>query len=207
MVLSSMKINKNIQRDPVATRNHILDVAFRLVYRHSFKGTSTNQIIEALDCTRGAFFHHFPTKDNLGYALVDEVLTGMIIQRWIHPISAKDNKIEAIIENFLHLIKIHEEGNILCGCPLNNMVQEMSDQPEFQRRIQAVMEMWVSETQKLLTQAKRAGHLQKSVDSRVLAEFIVAQEEAAFAMGKAFNSRAAMRSIHKSFETYLRSLT
>jgi len=166
----------------VATRNHILEVAFKLVYRHSFKGTSTNQIIEKLECTRGAFFHHFPTKNELGYAIIEEVLAGLIFQRWITPISKKENKVKAITDNFIHLIKTHEGENILCGCPLNNMVQEMSDQPDFQKGIQTVMEMWVSETQKLLTQSKRSGHLQKDVNTRELAEFIVAQEEAAFSM-------------------------
>ncbi len=192
-----------VKRDPVATRNHILDVAFRLIHKHGFKGTSTNQIIEKLECTRGAFFHHFPTKDDLGHALVDEVLHDLIYERWIQPILGKEDKLEAISANFHHRIVTHKDSDVLCGCPLNNLTQEMSDKPEFHNKIKAVLEMWISETQKVLTQAKRSKQLPKHVDTRELAEFIVAQEESVFSMSKALGSRSVMKSIYKSFTDYL----
>lgn len=198
--------NPKVKRDPVATRNHILDVAFKLIYRHGFKGTSTNQVIDQLECTRGAFFHHFPSKDELGYALIDDILYELIYSRWVQPLLTVEDKVEGICHNFYERIITHKDEDILCGCPLNNMVQEMADDSKFQHKIQGIMEMWVSETQKLLTQAKRSGQLKKDVDTRTLAEFIVAQEEAAFAMGKAFNNRSVMKSIYKSFSQYLYSL-
>ncbi len=191
------------KRNPFETRQKILQVAFLEIYCHGYKGTSTNSIIDKMEMTRGAFFHHFPTKDELGYALIDEVLHDKILERWIWPISNVGDPIKGILENFAARINEHRKEHILCGCPLNNLVQEMSDKPEFHRRIQAVMEMWVKKTQAMLTKAKRSGYLKKEVDTRQLSEFIVACQEAAFSMGKAFNSRAAMRSNLKSLKQYI----
>lgn len=190
-------------RNPAETRRSILEVSFNEVYTHGFKGTSTNTIISKLDMTRGAFFHHFPTKDDLGFALIDEVLRDMIIDRWIRPVEAYQDPVAGILKNFSKLIDEHMDKHILCGCPLNNLVQEMADRPEFQKRIQAIMELWIEETQSLLTKTKKSGHLNKSVNTRQLAEFIVACQEASFSMGKALNDRAAMHSIHKSLKTYI----
>ena len=195
--------SKKTMRNPLETRQKILETAFLEIYCHGYKGTSTNAIINKLEMTRGAFFHHFPTKNDLGYAIIEEVLADKIMERWIWPIEASANPIIAILDNFAARIDEHREEHILCGCPLNNLVQEMSDKPDFHNRIQAVMEMWVKKTQALLTKAKRSGFLRKEINTRQLAEFIVACEEAAFSMGKAFNSRAAMRSNLKSLKHYI----
>jgi AcrR family transcriptional regulator len=193
-------------RNPAETRKNILEVAFLEIYRHGFKGTSTNSIIDKMELTRGAFFHHFPTKDELGYALIDEVLHAMILDRWIQPVEKYDDPVSGILKNFARLIEEHHEDHLLCGCPLNNFVQEMSDRPDFHKRIQAVMEMWIDKTQEILSLAKRTGHMKKNVNTRQLAEFIVACEEAAFSMGKALKSRAAMMTVYKSLKNYLELL-
>ena len=200
------RLNPKILRNPVETRRNILQVAFTEIYCHGFKGTLTNAIIAKLEMTRGAFFHHFPTKDDLGYAIIDEVVHEMILERWINPILSYDDPIEGIFKNFAKLIDEHLDEHILCGCPLNNLVQEMSDRPDFQKRIQAVMEMWINKTQNLLTAAKKSGHLKKDINTRQLAEFIVACQEAAFSMGKALNSRASMRTNLKSLKSYIHLL-
>lgn len=195
--------SKKTLRNPVETRSQILEIAFEEIYRHGFKGSSTNTIIDRMEVTRGAFFHHFPTKNELGYAIIDELLHGMIIERWIEPIAGYKNPIDGILRNFACLIEEHRDEDILCGCPLNNLVQEMSDRPDFQTRIQAVIEEWINETQRILTSAKRAGYLSKRVNTRQLAEFIVACQEAAFSMGKALNSREAMHSTLGSLKEYI----
>ncbi|MCO5144015.1 MAG: TetR/AcrR family transcriptional regulator [Oligoflexia bacterium] len=194
--------NRNY-RNPLETRKNILDVAFLEIYHHGFKGTSTNTIIEKMKLTRGAFFYHFPTKEDLGYALVDEVLKNMILDRWIQPISIFKNPIHGILKNYAKLIEAQEDAHILCGCPLNNLVQEMADQPGFQKRIQAIMELWVQETKKILEKAKREGFLKKEIDLKHLAEFIVACQESSYSMGKALNSRNAMKTPHKALSQYI----
>ena len=95
-----------VMRDPVSTRKEILSVAFTEIYTNGFNGTSTNAIIDKLNMSRGAFFHHFPTKVELGYVMIDEVLAGLIIERWIEPIKKFKNPIEGIIKNFSKLIRL-----------------------------------------------------------------------------------------------------
>lgn len=193
-------------RNPAETRARILEVAFNEIYRHGYKGTSTNAIIDKMEMTRGAFFHHFPTKDHLGFALIDEVLAGLIISRWIEPIASYANPVQGILKNFKRLIDEHLNEHILCGCPLNNLIQELSDEPEFQKRLQAVMEDWITGTEELLKQGKRSGNLNKSVNTKQLAEFVVACQESAFSMGKALNCHKSMGRIYKSLSEYIRLL-
>ena len=62
-------------RAPEATRGKILNAAFLEFYKHGFQGGSLNHIVEMAGTTKGALFHHFPRgKQQLGYAVVDEVI-------------------------------------------------------------------------------------------------------------------------------------
>ena len=57
-------------RDGTSTRERLLDSAQRLVLDQGFSATSVDQVIEEATSSKGAFFHHFPTKHDLGRALV-----------------------------------------------------------------------------------------------------------------------------------------
>jgi TetR/AcrR family transcriptional repressor of nem operon len=56
--------------DGAATRERILDTAQRLVLRQGFSATTVDAVIGELGVTKGAFFHHFASKADLGLALV-----------------------------------------------------------------------------------------------------------------------------------------
>lgn len=58
-------------RDGTRTRTALLDAAEHLVLDRGFSGTAVDDIIDQAGVTKGAFFHHFPTKQDLARALMD----------------------------------------------------------------------------------------------------------------------------------------
>lgn len=57
--------------DATPTRERILDAAQRLVIGKGFASASVDAIQEAAGISRGTFFYHFPTKDDLSRALIE----------------------------------------------------------------------------------------------------------------------------------------
>jgi TetR/AcrR family transcriptional repressor of nem operon len=57
-------------RDGTPTRDRILDAAEHLVIENGFTATSVDQVLDAASTSKGAFFHHFASKLELGRALV-----------------------------------------------------------------------------------------------------------------------------------------
>ena len=57
--------------DTPPARDRILDAARALVLRHGFAATTVDAILESASASKGAFFHHFPSKAHLGKALVE----------------------------------------------------------------------------------------------------------------------------------------
>lgn len=194
-------------RNPEKTRAHILEVAFREIYHYGFQGVSIDQIIKQTQVTKGAFFHHFPSKYALGYALVDEVLREMILDRWIRPLAAYKNPLQGILRRFKILYGAMREEDLVRGCPLNNLAQEMSSGDAiFREKIRAVMTLWIDETERFLKKAQELGHLKENVDTRQLAVFIVMFEEGAFGLVKSLGDRKIFDTLYLSFRNHLLSL-
>lgn len=203
----SVKAAKKRVRDPEATRRQILDVAFMEIFKRGFQGVSVSEIIEKTDLTKGAFFHHFPTKEHLGYAIVDEVLREMTMARWIQPLEDYENAVDGIVINLKKIIDEMPDSSLPLGCPLNNLIQEMSGvDPVFRSKLHDVLELWIAGIEKHLKKAQVRGFLKKSVNARKLAEFVVTNHEGAFGMMKSLRDRKVFRSLHSSLKDYLQTV-
>jgi len=58
-------------RDGTQTRQRILDSAEHLVLDRGLAATSIDDVLAGASVSKGAFFHHFPTKNHLARALVE----------------------------------------------------------------------------------------------------------------------------------------
>src|SRR6266849_374188 len=195
-------------RDPERTRAAILEAAFIEIYENGFQATSIDEIVARASMTKGAFFSHFHSKNELGYALVDEVLKEMTLERWIRPVAAYKNPVQGIITRFRKIIDTTPEEHIALGCPFNNLTQEMSSvDPVFRDKIQAVLLMWIEETEKYLRKAQTEGYLKKNVNTKQVAEFVVMVEEGSFAIVKNLRDKKVYWALYESLKQYLESIS
>ncbi len=57
-----------------STRERILETAHDMILRQGYAATSLDQILERTGVTKGAFFHHFKSKDELARALFERYI-------------------------------------------------------------------------------------------------------------------------------------
>jgi AcrR family transcriptional regulator len=68
----SERLNKNVERGR-ATRAHVIEVATRLFAAHGYDGTSVEVVQAEAGVSRGSLYHHFPGKEALFLAVLEEV--------------------------------------------------------------------------------------------------------------------------------------
>lgn len=199
---------KQSARDPVKTRNEILNVAFWEIYKNGFHAVSVNDILAKTTLSKGAFFHYFPTKNDLGYAIADEILKDMVMDRWIKPLNAYKNPIQGIISQLRKTIENTTPESLALGCPLNNLIQEMSSvDPIFRIKLLSTLELWISEIEKQLKKAQENGYLKKSANPRQVAEFVVMTHEGGFGLSKSFQDKKIFWSLYNTLRDYLNSVS
>ena len=63
--------NRPFRPAPQTARDKLLEAGVKLIRQHGFAATSLDQLCQAAGVTKGAFFHHFASKEALGVALAD----------------------------------------------------------------------------------------------------------------------------------------
>ncbi|TGL57850.1 TetR/AcrR family transcriptional regulator [Leptospira ognonensis] len=191
-------------RDPVKTRAHILSSAFIEIYTKGYNGVGVRDLAKRADVTIGAFFHYFPSKRHVAYAIIDEIIYAGIMDRWIKPLSAYKNPLQGILKCFKTTFDTWPDDFLSSGCPLNNLTQELSNIDEsIKVKAKAVLTEWIAKTKEHLNRAQAGGYLNKKVNTQELAEFIVTFQEGTFAMGKALNDRKIFASMYKNFKRHI----
>ena len=64
--------------DPVGTRKAVIDAAVRLFSEKGFATTSVQEIVEGAEVTKGAFYHHFSSKEDVLLQIRDEIAREML---------------------------------------------------------------------------------------------------------------------------------
>ena len=157
------------------TRKRIIKTAFNEFYRRGFQGASLNRIVDEASTTKGALFHHFAGKADLGLAVVDEILFPEVKQVWVDPLNQTDDPITTISAI---MSRMAEEcsGDKLCqGCPLNNLAQEMSPlDEEFRLRLERIYVAWRAAIEGAFARGISAGNIKQTAQPKQIAAFMVA---------------------------------
>ena len=194
-------------RDPDVTRNKLLKAAFEEIYRRGFQAASLDTILAKAGVTKGALYHHFPDKASLGYAVVDEVVKGLLLERWgiLEPPSGDPvTALQRILRRRATSLTARE---VELGCPLNNLAQEMSPlDRRFRRGVSATFDIWTEAVAKDLARGQAEGTVRKDVDARKIAAFVVASIEGSFGLAKGAQSPAMLRSNLEVLSSFLESL-
>jgi TetR/AcrR family transcriptional repressor of nem operon len=182
-------------RQPDVTRDKLLQAAFEEIYRRGFQAASLDTILAKAGVTKGALYHHFPDKASLGYAVVDEVVRGLLLERWgvLEPPSGDPvTTLQRVLRRRAAGLSARE---VELGCPLNNLAQEMSPLDQrFRRGVAATFDTWTDAVAKDLERGQAEGTVRPDVDARKVAGFIVAAIEGSFGLAKGAQSASMLRS-------------
>lgn len=195
------------ERNPDQTRKRLLMAAFQEIHRNGFKRASLDSILDETGLTKGALYHHFPNKQALGYAVVDEVLCDIAHRVWIEPLRGRDDPVSALQELLQGLAAAPADDLLQHGCPLNNLSQEMSGLDEgFRARLDQVFSSWRDAIAACLEHGKNRGTVRRDIDSKQAATFIIASLEGGLGMAKNARSIEVLKQCGQGLAQYLDTL-
>jgi len=201
-------VRTSATRAPEETRRRILQAAFAEFYRTGFQGGSLNRIVDEAGTTKGALFHHFRGKNDLGYAVLEEVIQPHLKERWFDSLAESIDPIEDLKAVFRQRMKDHiESGSLAQGCPLNNLAQEMSPLDEgFRQRIEKFYDRWREGLAGLFARGIKMGKVRREVSPRNVAAFILAAHTGIMGAAKNSQSPELMKQAAEGLFDYLDSL-
>jgi TetR/AcrR family transcriptional repressor of nem operon len=185
ILVGMLRVDKKKRRfrDPERTRERLLQAAFREVHRTGFQSAGIDTILAATNVTKGALYHHFDSKEALGYAIVEEIVAKLVRDRWLRPLLREGQAIDILI-GIVHGLPARPE-DVRAGCPLLNLAQEMSplDEP-FRKRLESIFLAWQDGVATLLRKGQSQGTVRRDLNPDEAASFLIAMVEGYGALAK-----------------------
>ncbi|MDH3638695.1 MAG: TetR family transcriptional regulator C-terminal domain-containing protein [Gammaproteobacteria bacterium] len=190
-----------------STRSILLQAATHKMHRNGFRAASIDSILRKTGLTKGALYHHFRNKRALGYAAIDEVIGPHVLERWVVPLHEIDDPVVKIIDMLQAAADRLTPEDILLGCALNNLAQEMSPvDSAFRMRVHRVFNEWHKGFEMALSHGQTQGTVKSDVDTASAASFIIAAIEGCLGMAKNAQSPEMLNACAHTFRQFLMGL-
>lgn len=188
------------------TRHTILHSAFDLIYRHGFQSTSIDTIIATTQVTKGAFFYHFKNKEEMGLALINEVIKPTMEESFVKLLPNTGHPADELYAMMKHLLQTAPFFEVQYGCPVVNLMSELTaTNQSLHKALQAVMTQCLQAVRSRVQHGQALGQIRDDVDATQVADFIMASYSGTRNMGKLFGA-ACYQTCLNELKRYLQQL-
>jgi TetR/AcrR family transcriptional repressor of nem operon len=184
----------------------LIEAARRLVRHKGFAATSVDDLCSAAGVTKGAFFHHFPSKEALGVALIDDwtQMTGVMFAS--HPYNFLPDPLDRVFGYIALRREILGQPVPEFSCVAGTTVQEAYEtSAPIREAAERSIRSGFQHVQPHLV-AALAAHPVSGVTADGLAQQFQVAVQGGIILAKALNSAAPAREALDHLERYLRLL-
>ncbi|PKN44792.1 MAG: TetR family transcriptional regulator, partial [Deltaproteobacteria bacterium HGW-Deltaproteobacteria-17] len=172
----------------------IVGHATDLVHRQGFRTTSIEDVIGASAVTKGSFYFHFSSKEELGYAVIEQaasyVLAGLRALAHNEELT-HSARLDAMLALIRDVIESHDCRR---GCILGNLALEMSDSHDgYRLRLESVFSEWCDLFGSLLRQMQLRGELDDKLDVAAYATHMISSLEGGILLSKVKRDASPLR--------------
>ena len=183
-----------------STRDHIVEAADKLFYRQGYEHTSFSDIAEVVQISRGNFYYHFKTKDEILDAVIGLRLanTRKMLECW----ETEGKQPADRIRSFIHILIANRAPIKRYGCPVGTLCAELAKldhaaQAEA-RELFTLFRTWLRRQFTLLG---------RETDADALAMHLLARSQGVATLANAFHDEAFIRHEVEQMCEWLRSCT
>ncbi len=200
-----VEINFMALRDPDKTRKNLLEIASCLFQQKGYNGTSLSDIINKAEVSKGALYHHFSNKQELLYAVVDELFKEQSKARW-EPLAKANDPIEAMALSIEEISENASQDDMCNGCPIHNLLAELGATDDGLRvRIDGIFCSAQSSILNAIERAKELNQVSHTVDSKRVSTLIMCTLNGMPQMVTSCQNRDVFKEITSALSDYIRS--
>ncbi len=163
------------------TRKNLIDSAFSEIYSNGYQGASLTTILKNAKVHKGSMYHFFENKKDMALICIKEKIYERFVQRYSLILALESGYLEAFIAG----IKDTSQRDFNKGCPIANIVQEMSNIDEdFKVLMEEIYQSFRKNIKDILDISIQKNEM-KECDTTKLALYIASTLEGAILSAKA----------------------
>jgi TetR/AcrR family transcriptional repressor of nem operon len=150
------------------TREQIVSAAKRLFMQRGYYNTSIYDLFEKAGITKGAFYHHWKTKEDLALAILQQMRDAY--EQHFFPILKSDRPAREKIEQALHMLQEFNTNPDWVYCRLLAMwsAEMGTEEDTMAKGVQEMRHRWLEFWEQMLRSAQEQGHLRTDIPAKDL---------------------------------------
>ena len=190
------------QQRAIATREKLIKAATELIRQRGYAATSVDDLCEASGVTKGAFFHHFKSKDDLAEAALAAWDCRGAAMEARAPFQELTSPQERVLGYMNFFLSIFDNPNLIRSCLAGTTVQEVADtNPRLRDAANQCFVNAEKRFQHLLDTACRTAP--KPVDTASLAQLWIATMQGSLILSKASQDGSIIRRNLEHLQAYI----
>lgn len=118
-------------------RDKIVDAALHLFEKKGFHGVTVNEIVDSIGTSKGGFYHHFSSKDELLFIIHDTFITYVLEKAYIakNTYDSPTKKLQQIIKSFVQVFDLYKphisvfyQENVYLKANYEELIKKKRDQ-------------------------------------------------------------------------------
>jgi len=193
------------QQRSIDTREKLLRTGTRLFLQRAFVATTVEEICDHAGVTKGAFFHHFDSKEALAESCLQEWDLHAAAMEAGAPFHAVVDPLEKLFVSMDYYIQVLEDPQTPKSCLAGTTAQEISEtHPKLREAANLCLANQIARIKARLDAACKTGQTQ--LDTESLAKLWVGTIQGSLLLGKASKDESVIAANAKHVRDYIRAL-
>jgi len=190
------------------TQDLIINTSFELFYEKGYNATSIPDIMKETSLSKGAFYHHFKNKHEIGKKVIENIIRKRIKEGFIEPLAELNRNIpELLLYVFTNRIKNYSEREKALGCPANNLVGEIGyTEQDFRVILKSLFEEWREALINAIEHGKNRREIKKDVNSSSVAISLICAFEGVRSVRKVYDDDKIFNEFMQSMGSFIKNL-
>lgn len=189
------------------TKQLIIDKAFNLFYQNGFKTTSIDKIMKETTLSKGAFYHHYKSKKELGLEVISLKVEKRVVNGMIAPLKQPGNAYQIIKDVFTNRLKEFSINEKQQGCPMNNLINEIgNNEIAYQNALKNIIELWKTALVQIIERGKQEHTIKEEVSSQAVATYLISAFEGIRGIRKLYTNDTVLDEYISGLTFYLNQI-
>lgn len=198
-------MRKALEHSP--TKEKLLDAAKRLMLERGFSATTIDEICETAGATKGSFFHYFENKEHLVASALEHYWASLQKTVLEAPFRRESDPLKRLYGFLDYAGSIHKIPTLEKGCLIGDLIQELyASHPNIRKQGNQYLSEWGDILELDLKAAKEKYAPDTKIDTRGLADHIIAVLQGSMILFKASENKDVVAANMKHLKEYLKNV-